>query len=105
MKLKLYILIILLFFSLQLGAQEKYRISSNFNGLSFKEFVTKVESSLPVRFFYMDEWVKDLKIGEYKDCATLECIMDNVLSGTSLFYYIDNFGNVVITNNYAVKVT
>src|SRR5665647_221427 len=98
MKLKLYILTISLFISLQLGAQEKYMISTNYSGVSFKEFVTKVESTLPVRFFYMDEWVKDLKIGDFKDCATLSCVMDNVLSGTTLFYYIDDFGNVVITN-------
>ena len=105
MKLKLYILTISLFISLQLGAQEKCRISTNYSGVLFKEFVSKVEGTLPVRFFYMDEWVKDLKIGDYKDCSTLSCIMDNVLSGTTLFYYIDDFGNVVITNNYAVKVT
>ncbi|MGD0756846.1 MAG: TonB-dependent receptor, partial [Bacteroidales bacterium] len=105
MKLKIHILILILFLSANLEAQEKYRISQNYKDISFIDFATKVESLLPVRFFYMDEWVKDLKLGDYPDCTTLSCVMDNLLKGTSLYYYIDDFGNVVITNNYAVKVS
>ncbi|MGC1390644.1 MAG: TonB-dependent receptor [Bacteroidales bacterium] len=105
MKLKLNILILILSLSINLGAQEKYRISSNYKDISFIDFVRRVESILPVKFFYMDDWVKDLKLGEYPDCTNLSCIMDNLLKGTSLYYYIDDFGNVVITNNYSVKVS
>src|ERR1035437_6973201 len=105
MKLKIHILILLLFLSINLGAQEKYRISSQYKDISFTDFVTKVESILPVKFYYIDDWVKDLKLGDYPDCTTLQCVMDNLLRGTSLYYYIDEFGNVVITKNYAVKVS
>jgi uncharacterized membrane protein YciS (DUF1049 family) len=105
MKLKIHILILIFSLSVNLGAQEKYRISSNYKDISFIDFVTRIESILPVKFYYMDEWVKDLKLGDYPDCTTLSCVMDNLLKGTSLYYYIDDFGNVVITNNYAVKVS
>ncbi|MGD0341107.1 MAG: TonB-dependent receptor [Bacteroidales bacterium] len=105
MKLKIHILILILSLSVNLGAQEKYRITSNYKDISFKDFVTRVESILPVKFFYRNEWVKDLKLGDYQGCTTLPCIMDNLLKGTSLYYYIDDFGNIVITNNYAVKVS
>ena len=105
MKLKIHILILLLLLSINLGAQEKYGISSQYKDISFTDFVTKVESILPVKFYYIDDWVKDLKLGDYPDCTTLQCVMDNLLRGTSLYYYIDEFGNVVITNNYAVKVS
>jgi len=105
MKLKIYILILILFLSVNLGAQEKYRITSNYKDISFIDFVTRVESILPVKFFYRDDWVKDLKLGDYQSCTTLSCVLDNLLKGTSLYYYIDDFGNVVITNNYAVKVS
>jgi hypothetical protein len=104
MKLKFNFLILILFFTLSLGAQEKYKISANFKDLPFADFVSKAESVLPVKFFYLDEWVKDLKLGDYPDCTTLPCIMDNLLRGTTLYYYIDIFGNVVLTNNYAVKI-
>jgi hypothetical protein len=105
MRLKISVLILLLSFSINLGAQEKYRISTNYKDNSFIDFVTGVESILPVKFYYKDDWVKDLKLGDYPDCTTLSCIMDNVFKGTTLYYYIDDFGNVVITKNYTVRIS
>ncbi len=105
MKLKIRILIILLSLWLNLEAQEKYNISANYRDLPFTDFVTRVEGSIHVKFFYKNEWVKDLKLGDYPECTSLSCIMDNLLKGTSLYYYIDNSGNVFITNSYAVKVS
>ena len=100
MKLKTrFLFYLILSISLNLSAQEKYRISTNYKGVPFNEFVSAVESALPVKFFYLDEWVKDMKLGDYQDCTSLACVMDNLFRGTSLYYYIDNFGNVVITNN------
>jgi len=58
-----------------------------------------------VKFFYRDDWVKDLKLGDYRGCTTLSCVMDSLLKGTSLYYYIDDSGNIVITNNYEVKIS
>lgn len=104
MKLKIPLLILIFFISLKLGAQEKYPVSSNYKGNSFIDFAAKIETILPVKFFYMEDWVRDLKIGDYPDCNSLSCLMDNILKGTALYYYIDNFGNVVITSNYAVKI-
>jgi len=104
MKFKIHILILLVSLSLNLAAQDKFKISSNFKDIPFTDFAAKVESILPVRFFYMEEWVKDLKLGDYPGCTTLECIMDNLIKGTTLYYYIDGFGNVIITNSYAIKV-
>jgi hypothetical protein len=105
MKLKIHILILILSLSVNLGAQEKYRIASNYKDISFIDFVTRVESILPVKFFYRDDWVKDLKLGDYQGCTTLSCVMDSLLKGTSLHYYIDDSGNIVITNNYEVKIS
>ena len=105
MKLRICIIILIFSMSLNVGAQEKYNLTYNYKDLSFTDFAAKIESVLPVRFFYRDDWVRDLKIGDYPDCKSLQCVMDNLLRGTTLYYYIDTFGNVVITNNYAVKVT
>ena len=105
MKLKIHFLILILSLSLNVGAQEKYPISSTYKGLSFSDFVSKVENTLPVKFYYLDEWVKDLKLADYPDCNSLPCLLDNIFKGTTLYYYIDSFGNVVITSNYSVKIT
>lgn len=104
MRLKTYILLLTLSVPLHVGAQEEYRLSGSYKGLSFTDFVSRVESILPVRFFYRDEWVVDLKLGDYPGCETLPCILDNLFSRTSLYYFIEESGNIVITNNYAVKI-
>ena len=104
MRLKLHALIILMFLTFSLKAQEKYKISGNFKDLQFKDFVARVENIFAVKFFYKDEWVKDLKVGDYPDCNTLSCVMDNLFKGTSLYYFIEESGNIVITDNYAVKI-
>ncbi len=105
MKFRILILIIFLLSASNAGAQEKYKLSGSFKDLTFKEFVAETEKLLPVKFFYKDEWVNGLKLGEYPDCSNLSCILDNLFKGYSLFYVIEESGNIVITNNYAVKVS
>ena len=105
MKFKIQLLILIFFLSLNLGAQEKYEISVDFKDLSFKEFVIRTERLLPVKFFYKDEWLNNLKLGNYSECTTLSCVLDNLFRGTTLHYLIEESGNIVITNNYAVKVS
>ena len=104
MKLKIPFLIIILSSSLSMKAQDQYKLSLNCKDISFIDFVTKVENILPVKFYYKKEWVKDMKLGDYPDCVTLSCVLDNLLKGTSLYYYFDDLGNIILTKNYAVKV-
>ena len=91
--------------AINLSAQEKYELSENYKNISFKDFVTRVETKIAVKFFYKDEWVNDLKLGDYQNCTKLSCILDNLFKGTTLYYFIEESGNIVITNNYAVKVS
>ena len=86
-------------------SQEKYLVDWDYKDLSFKEFVLTSEKLLSVKFYYKDEWATDLKLAEYKGVNTLSGILDNLFREKSLFYFIDESGNVVITKNYAVKVT
>ena len=105
MKLYIHILILSLLLTGRLEAQEKYKLSDDFKNLPFREFVAKAESLYHVKFFYKNEWVASLKTGEYPNCATLSCLLDDLFKGTSLYYIIEESGNIVITNRFAVKVT
>jgi hypothetical protein len=105
MKFRNFFLLIFLLFTIKAGGQEKYKLSGSFKDLTFKEFVVKTEKLLPVKFFYKDEWVNELKVGEYPDCTDLPCILENLFKGSGLFYVIEKSGNIVITNNYAIKVS
>jgi len=105
MKFKFYIFILFLFISTDLVAQEKYEISGDFKNMTFREFVAKTETLLKVKFFYKEEWVNNLRIGDYPDCNTLPCILDNLFTGTSLYYFIEESGNIVITSMFAIKAS
>ena len=105
MKLNISFLILIMFPAGILCAQEKYAISEDLKGLTFKEFAAKTEKQFKVKYFYREEWVHDLKLGDYPDCSTLPCILDDLFKGTSLYFLIEESGNIVITERYAVKVS
>jgi hypothetical protein len=105
MKFKIHILILTLFLSLNIRAQERYRITSDFRNLSFKEFAARAEKLFKVKFFYKDEWVTALRTGDWSDCLALPCLLDNLFKGTTLYYIIEESGNIVITNRFAIKVS
>ncbi len=103
MNFRIHFLILLLLVAIGLDGQEKYGISFVYKDLSFKEFVTKAENLLPVKFFYKDSWIADLKLSDYAVCKTLSCVLDNLFKDKKIQYFIDESGYVVITGNYAVK--
>lgn len=105
MKLKIFLIVVLLQLSFHLRGQDKYLITWDYKNLSFKEFVAKSEKLLKVKFFYKDEWVTDLKLADYPGINTLTGVLDNLLRDKSLYYFIDAAGNVVFTINFAVKVS
>jgi hypothetical protein len=88
-----------------LYAQRDFTITWDYRNQSFKDFAAQVEDNYPVRFFYKDEWVDDLKISFYRENISLSDLLGNLFSGLSLYYFIDDAGNVVITKNFAVKLT
>jgi hypothetical protein len=100
---KIHILIIVLCLAFNLRAQEEYKISGNYDNVSFKDFVKKAESIYPVKFFYKEEWVNGLRVNDYSDSTTISRLLDKLFLGTSLYYYIEESGNIIITKNYAVK--
>lgn len=105
MKLRVFLLIFLLHLVSVLEAQEKYEITWDYKGLTFSEFALKARDLLNVRFFYKDEWVSDIRLGDYNGSITLQDILDKLLQGKSLFYFIDDYGNVVLTRYYAVNIS
>ena len=104
-KLKILILIFILTFFYPLYAQEKKWSPPEYKDLSFKEFVASAQSLLKIRFFYKDEWVKELKLGTYPENYSLSDLLTELLRGTSLYYYLDKRGNVVLTKDFAIKVS
>jgi len=105
MKFKIFLLIICLSLFSKLGAQNDLRITWEYRNMTFKEFVIKAESEYNLHFFFRDEWVNRLKPGDYPGISSLTEFLDKLFKEASLYYFIDNTGNVVITKDFAVKIT
>jgi len=92
-------------FLFNLSAQDEYIITWDYRNQTFKDFVVQAENIYPIKFFFRDEWIKDLRAGAYGEGITISEYLDNLLRGNSLYYYIDEEGRIVITKNFAVKVS
>jgi len=105
MRFKIPLLVLTLLLFNLLHAQDEVKITWDYKDLSFKEFVAKAESISNLKFFFRDEWVNGLKPGEFPGITSLTGLLDNLFRDKSLFYFIDESGNVVITKNFAVRVS
>lgn len=105
MKLKIYLLIFFLPFGFILSAQENFTMPWDYKDLSFNEFVIKTENQFNLKFLYKEEWVKDLKLGDYSGCKNLVCVLNNLFKDTQLNFFIDDSENVVITKDISANVS
>ena len=84
-------------------SQESFRIDWDFTGQSFHDFVLKTESRYPVRFFYNDEWIRNLTLGIYGDKKMLNEILDTLFKPESIYWYTAGTGNIILSKNFAIK--
>jgi outer membrane receptor for ferrienterochelin and colicin len=105
LKKRSFIALITLFLvSLDLICQERdFKITWNYDGQDFNEFVKSAESSLNVKFFYRPEWVKDIRFSKFESIRTLPWLLDTIFKGKKLYWLIDKSGNIILTKDYKVK--
>ena len=105
MKRRLIILFLIMTFHLQSKAQERKWSAADYKGFSFKEFADSTMSLLKIRIFYRNDWVKDINIGDYPDDYRIDDMLSDLLRGTSVYYFIDKNGNVILTKDYPVRLS
>jgi hypothetical protein len=97
------IIVFYLLISLNLRAQEAVRINFDYTELDFRGFVSRAESTTGLKFFYKDEWVGNLKSGDVPGATSVQDLLNRLFEGESLYFFIDEAGNVVITKSFQVK--
>jgi hypothetical protein len=102
MKFNLLILTFSLVFTNLLYSQADTKISWNYEGYPFSQFVSEAESRLNMRFFYKEEWVKDLRPDQYPGITSVTVMLDSLFKGKQLYYFISDSGYVIITKNYSL---
>jgi hypothetical protein len=103
MKFRIFLFLICLTLVSKTGAQEKYDIDWNYGDLTLKEFMTRAGDQFNLKFLYRDEWIDGLELEQYDNCNNLACILDNLFSNKSLYYFIDASHNVIITKGFAIN--
>jgi len=86
-----------------LNAQEKGKVYWNFPAMSFKEFVPHIEDMYGAHFFYKDEWVSEIIVSVPEGNYSLQDLLISALKGSSLYSYIDDQKNIIITYNFAIR--
>lgn len=103
MKTKILLSLLTLFVFTQTNAQNNLIVDWDYSGYGFNEFVAKAESTLKVKFFFKEEWVSDLKLGNYSGSKSLELVLGELFSERNIYYIIDARGNIIITKDFAIK--
>ncbi len=103
MKTRNLILVLLLTISPFASSQEKYPVNWDCKGLSLSGFIERCEKEFNVRFFYNEEWIRDLTLEGYEGTLSVTDVLDSLFIGKSMYYYADDSGNIVITKSFAIK--
>ncbi len=78
---------------------EDLYFSGRYDHVPFVKFVQDVEQKTGASFFFKTEWVAEIFIDLRGDSMLLDDVLDSVLEGTDLDYYIDDGNNVFIIKN------
>lgn len=72
------------------------KISGNYQGLSFIQFVDEVEQAFPIKFYFNKAWIESIQVNLNSDSIPLNKALDKILIHSFLGYYISDEGNVYI---------
>lgn len=103
MRLNLTIILLILLLS-PVVAQQDHVIDRNYTGESFASFVEKVEKEYPVKFFFEEEWIKGLFLGDYGEKKTIGQILDTLFSGKDIYWYEFREGAILLTKSFVIKL-
>lgn len=79
-----------------ISQETSLEITGLYKDLPFEEFVSQVESTHPVKFYFMPEWVKDITVSNHDSEANLSAILQSILSPYNLNFYIDPNNNIIL---------
>ena len=77
-------------------------ITKSFDGLSWNDFVKKVEKEHYVKFYYDEDSLPDLNIEVYRDSVSLISVLNRNLRQYEFRVAMDANNNVFITKNYEI---
>ena len=82
-------------------AQNDGNLDITFENIPLKEAIEKLEEKSNLSFYFIEDWLKDIKISKTYDGKPLNFILNDLLQGSSINFFIYD-ENVVLTNNSVI---
>ncbi|MFN2126531.1 MAG: DUF4974 domain-containing protein, partial [Anaerolineales bacterium] len=88
---KIVIISLSLFFSIAASAQQSdiTVVSGNFTNTPFEDFAKEIEIKNSLRFYYLQDWIKDVRITFSGTKVSIEQVLKDQLRIAGLQYYIE----------------
>ena len=103
MNLRSSIFILILFCTIPSFSQEKdIRISGEFKGYSFLEFVTEVEKQHDIKFFFNPDWIEKVTIDNNYTDTPLTSILNSTLLNSNIKFFLDDNGYVILSGEFSI---
>ncbi|MCK5134489.1 MAG: TonB-dependent receptor [Bacteroidales bacterium] len=104
MKRSLVITVLLIFISFfQLEGQETdVLFSGDFNDVPFIEFVEQVEKQTGTTFYFLNDWVRGIRVTISGEEISLQRTLDRTLLPTGITYFLDKHQQVFLSNKVPI---
>ena len=84
---------------LTLAQEHDVEFSTAFIEAPFSEFASGIEAETGVRFYFIDKWVEGVTVTTEGATNSLHKVLAKVLIPNEISHYIDEYGNVFLTND------
>ena len=78
-------------------------ISSDLRGTDFEYFVTKVEQTHPVKFYYDPSWTDSIKMDYPQGTTELNEILRSALASQGIYSTINSHGQVILSKDVLIR--
>ena len=80
-------------------------VDKDFNMNPLTEFISFMETSHGIKFFYRKIWTDSILIVQKNTPCSIETLLDETLKNTKITYFIDNKKNIILSYNYKIEST
>ncbi len=103
MKFHLLLTLCIALSSLAASQPGEPRVTWNYEGSTFEDFVAQAEVHLQIRFYYRDEWTEGLRMPDSGKEPLLSDLLRRLFAGKAIYYFTDDRGNIILTKDFAVR--
>ncbi len=88
--------LVMILFSQAKGQDHDVLFSGNFSAATFATFAETVEAQTDARFYYLEQWVRGIRVSVSGEELSLQKILSDALLPAGVYFYIDEDVNIYL---------